>query len=334
MLVETAPERDIKCVSIERRTSRELPYEKFLKEYAVPNRPVIIEDAAPGWNALHAWTPEFFKTKFGSQLVDVTYGGVKMNMADLIDAVLASTPEKPGPYLHKVIIFQQMPKLLADLSPENPYTFPRRYCSPLMPKHFRRPDGYLKLLIGGVGGKFPLIHFDGDNAHALITEIYGDKEFVLFSPEDTPNIYPHPGAGTTSQIDDLAKPDLNRFPLLAKATQYRGIIRPGETIFVPSKWWHSARVVTTSISVCTNMIDASNWSGFIDEACNPSTVKSGPVRAAKRAYLTCAGWLMNAAEGIQRTFPNGGLSNWASSVSPVSSLAAPRQKTILERAQA
>jgi len=334
MLVKSAPEVEITCVPIERRNSAELPYEAFIREYVIKNRPVIIENAMPGWNALRAWTPEFFKTKFGSQVVDVTYGGVKMTMADLIDAVLASTPEKPGPYLHKVIIFQDMPRLLADLAPENQYAFPRRYCSPLMPKHFRRPDGYLKLLIGGVGGKFPLIHFDGDNANALISEIYGDKEFVLFSPEDTPYIYPHPGAGTTSQIDNLANPDLDRFPLLAKATQFRGIIGPGETVFVPAKWWHSARVVTTSISVCTNMIDGSNWSGFIEEACNPRTVKSAPVRAAKRAYLTAAGWVMNAAEGIQRTFPNGGLASVASSISPLTSLDGARPQMILERAQA
>lgn len=333
MQTEQVLEYGIECVPIERRSSFDLPYERFVEEYVKPNRPVIIENAAPEWKAMRTWTPEFFKTKFGSQIVDVTYGGVKMSMAELIDAVLASTVEKPGPYLHKVIIYQHMPALLGDLTPENTYGFPRRYCSPLMPKHFRRPDGYLKLLIGGVGGKFPLMHFDGDNANALITEIYGDKEFVLFSPEDTPYVYPHPGSMNTSQIDDLVHPDLERFPLLARATQYRSTIRPGEMVFVPSRWWHSARVVSTSISVCTNMIDAANWEGFIDEACNPRTVKSMPVRAAKRVYLKLAGWAMNASEAMQRKSPGGALSGRVSFVSPISSLDHSRQKVVLDRAR-
>ncbi|WP_446745047.1 cupin-like domain-containing protein [Silvibacterium acidisoli] len=330
MQTEKATDRTIKVVPIERRNAADLPYEKFLREYVIPNRPVIIKDAMPQWNALHRWTPEFFKSRFGAEEVDVTYGGVKMSMAALIDAVLASTAEKPGPYLHKVIIHQHMPQLLPDLSPENAYGFPRRYCSPLMPKRFRRPDGYLKLLIGGVGGKFPLMHFDGDNANAMISEIYGDKEFVLFSPEDTPNIYAHPETLTTSQIDDLVNPDLEKFPLLARAVQYRGIIQPGETIFVPSKWWHSARVVSTSISVCTNMLDRVNWNGFVAESCNPRIVKSAPTRVVKAAYLHAIGAVMSAVETWQKWFPHGALSRKLSYVSPISSLADSRRKMLLE----
>lgn len=330
MQTENVTDRKIKVLPIERRNAADLPYERFLEEYVIANRPVIIENAMPQWNALHRWTPEYFKTHLGSEQVDVTYGGVKMTMDALIDAVLASTAEKPGPYLHKVIIHQHMPQLLPDLSPENTYGFPCRYCSPLMPKRFRRPDGYLKLLIGGVGGKFPLMHFDGDNANALISEIYGDKEFVLFAPEDTPNVYPHPGAMTTSQIDDLVNPDLEKFPLLARAVQYRGIIQPGESMFVPSKWWHSARVVSTSISVCTNMLDRSNWNGFIAESCSPSIVKSKPARILKAAYLHAIGAVMSGVEIWQKQFPSGTLSRKLSYISPISSLADSRREMLRE----
>ena len=221
-------------------------------------------------------------------MVEVTYG-VKQKLGEVIDGVLASTKEKPGPYLHKVIIHQHMPDLLPYLAPENVYAFPRRYCSPLMMKRFRRPDGYLKLLIGGVGGKFPLMHYDSDNSHAVITEIYGDKEFVLFAPEDTAYVYPHPNSPSTSQIDDLDHVDLTRFPNFPEAKQYRVVIGPGECIFVPSRWWHSARVVTTSVSVCTNMMHSTNWSGFVNLSCEPGGAKSGLSLAAKRAYLQLAG---------------------------------------------
>jgi hypothetical protein len=302
-------------VLVPKINARDLPYDAFLRDYVATNRPVVIQDAAPGWSALQNWTPEYFKEQFGEQMVEVTYG-VRQQMGEVMDGVLASTAEKPGPYLHKVIIHQHMPQLLPALSPENVYSFPRRFCSPLMPKRFHRPDGYLKLLIGGVGGKFPLMHFDSDNAHAMITEIYGDKEFVLFAPEDTPYVYPHENSPGTSQIDDLDHVDLKRFPDFPKAKQYRVIIKPGESIFVPSRWWHSARVVSTSVSVCTNMIHSTNWPGFVNISCEAPNGKTSPGLLVKRMYFHFAGMVMSVVEGIQKAFPQSGLAKRLGYLSP------------------
>jgi Cupin-like domain len=300
-------------VPVPRINARDLPYRQFIRDFVAKNRPVVIVDATTDWAALATWTPEYFKSKYGSQTVEVTYG-VHRQIADVMDGVMASTAEKPGPYLHKVIIHQHMPSLLPDLQPENIYSFPMRYCSPLMPRRFRRPDGYLKLLIGGVGGKFPLMHFDSDNSHATITEIYGDKEFVLFAPEDTACIYPHADSPSTSQIDDLDHVDLSEFPDFPKATQYRAIISPGETIFVPSRWWHSARVVTTSVSVCTNSMYATNWAGFVKLSCD--SANGTPAKLAKRIYLGFVGAVMSFAEKLQDRFPGSGLIRFLGHLSP------------------
>jgi len=159
------------------------------------------------------------------------------------------------------------------------------------------------------------MHFDSDNAHAVITEIYGDKEFVLFAPEDSPYVYPHHNSPGTSQIDDLDHVDLTRFPDFPKATQYRVIIKPGESMFVPSRWWHSARVVTTSVSVCTNMMHATNWDGFIDISCETHG-KLRPAMIAKRLYLKFAGWVMSAVEAVQHKFPGSSLARTLGRLSP------------------
>jgi hypothetical protein len=301
---EGAVRTPLETLPIERCIAADLPYEEFFRQYVTVNRPVIIEGAVPQWRALRTWSPDFFKSHFGSKRVNVTYG-VSQQLGDVIDGVLGSTVERPGPYLHRVIIHQDMPELLPDLTPENVYGFPGRYASPLMPQRFRRPDGYLKLLIGGAGGKFPLMHFDSDNANAAITEIFGDKEFVLFPPQDTRFVYPSSEGSNASLVDDLEQPDWERFPLLRQATEYRGTIRPGETIFVPAGWWHSARVVTTSISVCSNMLHAPNWRGFISECCRTQGVHWA-ARNAKRLYLEGTGAIMNAAENLQIRYPGAG----------------------------
>lgn len=299
---------------IERRIAADLPYQEFFRQYVTANRPVIIEGAVPQWRALRTWNPDFFKSNFGSKQAAVTYG-VSQRLGDFIDAVMGSTVERPGPYLHRVIIHQDMPELLPDLKPDNVYGFPGRYASPLMPHRFRRPDGYLKLLIGGAGGKFPLMHFDSDNANAAITEIFGDKEFVLFSPQDTRFVYPSSEGSNASLVDNLEQPDWERFPLLRQATEFRGIIRPGETIFVPAGWWHSARVVSTSISVCLNMLHAPNWRGFINECCRAQGVHWA-ARNAKRLYLETTGAIMNAAETLQIRYPGAGFVTALAKCSP------------------
>ena len=314
MTTEETIQHQASIIPLERRHADDLPYEAFLHDYVIKNRPVIIEDAVRQWPALRTWTPEFFKQRFGSKVVEVTYG-VNQPLGEVIDGVRLSTAEKPGPYLHRVLIHRDMPELLPDLMPENIYGFPRRFASPLMPPHFRRPDGYLKLLIGGVGGKFPLMHYDSDNANALITGIYGEKEFVLFSPQDTPLVYPHGQGGNTSQIDDLDHADRTRFPLFEKAAQYRGILRRGDSAFIPSHWWHTARVVTTSISVCVNMLHAANWAGFISESCRPQS-GSWTKRNAKRLYLGSAGVVMSIAERSQEKFPGAALARRLATLCP------------------
>lgn len=292
------PSKSLKTpLAVERRDAADLPYETYLSEYVDQNKPVVVRNAAAAWPALRKWTLDFFKEKHGSMLVDVSFTE-KMTFSDFVDAVVASTPDQPGPYMFRFFISVHLPELLEDLAPSNPYCFPRRLASPLMPKSWRRPDGYLKLLIGGVGGSFPFMHYDGENMHAAITEIQGDKEFILYAPEDTPYLYPRADLPNQTQIKDLDHPDLEKFPLFERATQYRTVIEPGDTIFVPSRWWHTARVLSPSVSVCTNQVDRSNWDGFVREVCLPHPAHSPVRREIKRAALSVLGPTLGVLETI------------------------------------
>src|SRR5579859_525753 len=141
------------------REAEGLPYEDYLRDYVRKNRPVVVRNSTRDWPALRKWTPQFFKENFPDRMVAVGHGQT-MRFDEFIDGVLASTHEKPGPYMYRLFFHQHFPDVLPDLSPPNVYSFPRRHASPLMPEFWRRPDGYWKLLIGGVGGRFPFMHFD------------------------------------------------------------------------------------------------------------------------------------------------------------------------------
>jgi hypothetical protein len=304
-LIETTetpvPPLGIPPIPLEIRDSADLPYDVFVRDYMRQNRPVVVRNSTTAWPALRKWTPEYFKTRFGEKKVQVSYDEA-MTFSDFIDGVMASTHERPGPYMYRLFIHEHLPEILADLSPPNPYSFPRRYSSPLMRTHWRRPDGYLKLLIGGIGGRFPVMHFDGENAHATVTEIYGDKEFLAYPPSDGQYLYPNPKIPNKSLISDPLRIDVDRFPLQLEATQHRAVLRPGDMMFIPSGWWHTARALTPSISVGMNIMDGSNWSGFVSEVFRPRRpLRPAPVM--NWMYWTGLGHLLSAMERTQERHP-------------------------------
>ncbi len=287
---------------IEVINARDLTYDAFLCNYLRKNRPVVIDEAVTSWPALHKWSPQYFKDALGPESVQVSYSK-RMSMTEFVDSVLASSEDHPGPYLYRSFLHEHLPTLLQDLIPQNIYGFPARYASPLMPKKWKRPDGYLKLLMGGPGSKFPVMHFDLEHAHAQITEIYGEKEYYIFSPDDTPFLYPSPVQPNLSQIDQPHRPDLQRFPLFLKTTPYHTILKPGQMIFIPMAWWHAARPISISISVCTNILERSNWTGFVRDVCSSpqdNTLK----RLLKRMYFETSGLIMRLMEDLQTSMPS------------------------------
>lgn len=289
-------------LAIESVAAEALSYDDFVARYMHGNRPVVITGVAREWEAMRSWTPANFKKRFGSKAVTIGYGR-DMPFDQFIDEVLASSSDQPGPYMYRTFLHEILPELLPDVMPQNKYLFPRRYSSPLMPEKWRRPDGYLKLLVGGVGSKFPVMHFDGENANAAITQIYGDKEFVVFAPDDAPYMYARKGFQNHSQIDDPVQQDRERFPLLAKATLYRTVLKPGDMIFVPAKWWHAARALSPSISVCTNMLDSSNWQGFQSEVVQDAAKTSPEAGERLERQLTRIDRVLTRLEHFQQRSP-------------------------------
>lgn len=49
-------------------------------------------------------------------------------------------------HMSRLFIDEHLQGILADLSPQNPSSFPRRCASPLMRTHWRRPDGYTSIM--------------------------------------------------------------------------------------------------------------------------------------------------------------------------------------------
>lgn len=279
--------------TVDRRSN--LSYDDFVAEYLMPQKPVILTDALKDWPALTKWTPEFFRDRHGDK--QVTVSGKPMRLGDFIDVVLASSDSRPCPYLSGVMVRQQFPEIAADILPELKYTLPDRLRSRLAVGKTKSRLGLPELLISGLGGRFSL-HVDALHMLGFVTQIYGDKEFMIFAPSDGQYLYPKAHDPKHSEMVSPFAVDLEKFPLFAKATPATFVLKAGETIFNPAGWWHATRILSPSIAMVISTVNASNWNAYADDLARPRPGVPAPVTSALRAGMSVLGGVMTATERL------------------------------------
>ncbi len=264
---------------IDRRAG--LSAEDFNREYLRPPRPVILTTAISHWRAVGRWTPQFFKTEYGHLEIEVD--GETMSLADLIDRIEASTDDRPAPYLRNQLLADWPPELLADVLPMPECTRPNWLESRFFPS--KRDLSSIEAYIGGKGAQFPILHYDGLHTHAYLMQLHGDKEYIVFRPDQSAFMYPQGDYGNKSQIADVLHPDLAAFPLFDRAEGVRFRLHPGETLFVPAGWWHTARILSPSVTVSINTVNRANGDAFRRDYSGEMTRRSAPLGAAINGWM-------------------------------------------------
>jgi histone arginine demethylase JMJD6 len=278
--------------------------DEFVREYVLGNRPVIVTDAIREWRALSRWSPEFFKTEFGS--VEVRVAGEGTTVGEVVDRILDPLAGSPAPYLHTTSPGAKMehvlPALLADIQPLPELLAPNWLADRTFPRSLERRlqrGPQAELFLGGAGGRFSL-HWDSLYFHVFAFQVYGQKLWYLYAPDQTPRLYPRAEVHTISEIDDVEHPDLDRFPLFGEAVCQRCTLSPGEMLFFPGGWWHTTRMHGPSISVSINTANASNWSQLAGELAR----KAGPLAPGVRAYFAAIKKYKSRAERVGGRAPD------------------------------
>lgn len=275
---------------IDRHDWSTLGARRFRDEYLMPLRPVIVRGGFDHWRARNTWTPEFFRRSYGDR--NVVVDDVAWKLSDLLDRIENSTAERPAPYLRNEWLEKWPRELRAQIEPMPQCTSPNWLDSKLFPS--RDHPTFVELYIGGAGAKFPILHFDNWHTHAFLMQLYGEKEYLAFAPSQGKFLYPDSGSATNkSQINDVMNPDLDRFPLFARAEGIRFKLHPGETLFVPAGWWHTARILSTSITVSINGANKPNWQAFASDYCASIREYSRVKAALVLAYMHVLGEFLN-----------------------------------------
>ncbi|MGH8161403.1 MAG: cupin-like domain-containing protein [Gammaproteobacteria bacterium] len=279
---------------VERRSG--LDPREFIENYLRPRRPVILTDAAATWPACNRHTPDYFRRHHGDKRLKIAEREWRLN--ELIAALEASTPDQPGPYPCKFAVVQDFPELLPDVSPRFAFSLPDRQDSALLPDRVFNGVNNLEIFFGGPGGRFPYLHYDVLHLHAWITQLYGRKSFTLFPPDQKRLLYINPDKPWQSSIENHQQPDYGRYPLFEQAVSRSVVIEPGETLFLPCGWWHTARSLEMTISVAFDQLESGNWSDFKRDFATEHRHGRPTAITAVRAWLAVVGPFLSLIEAL------------------------------------
>lgn len=272
-----------------------LSRKQFVAEFVRPNRPVVLTDVTRNWRANQQFSFDFFRRRFPDVLVDVR--GRPYRLQEILDRIENGDS---GPDLYPCKLDLRDPQfgtLAKMVGPRPPILSPDRTHSRLLPRRFLTGLCDLEIFFGGAGGEFPYLHYDYLGLYAIINQLHGRKEFTLFSPEQQAYLYPCEDRPWVSQIENHHNPDLDRFPLFKKARSTKVILGPGESLFIPKKWYHTAQSLEPTISIAMDQLCHFNWDQFTEE-CLLATRQHAVKHRLAQFYLEGLGHLMTLRERL------------------------------------
>jgi len=102
----------------------------------------------------------------------------------------------------------------------------------------------------GMKGVIAANHFDGERN--FVTVFQGERRYILSSPPQIKNLalYPRNHPSARHSMVDYTHPDFDEFPEFANARATEVVLQPGDSLFVPTVWFHF--IVSLSLNIQCN----------------------------------------------------------------------------------
>lgn len=231
----------------------------FLNTYMKPRLPVVIKDFVdPESPAFTKWNYEYFKEIAGNEKVNI-YGSelesldrvaskpiAQSTFSEYLDLITSSPTE------HRLFLFN-----LLSIKPELKHDI--HYNDVTNGKILK----WLPFMFFGGEGSITRNHIDIDMSHVFITQFQGTKRIWLFPWEQSDLMYKLPY--NFHSLANLKEPNYHEFPGLQYLNGYEAVINPGETLYIPSGWWHYIQYETEGYSVSIRALPSGwleKWRGF------------------------------------------------------------------------
>jgi ribosomal protein L16 Arg81 hydroxylase len=202
---------------------------EFERNYLRPQKPVVLRGLWKQYPAYDKWSMDYFKKAMG----DVEVKLFSSKQADPSETL--SVP-------HAVMKFSEF----LDLIEKEPtdlrlFLFPVFKHKPELLKDFGYPDitgRYLKVpfIFFGPKNSVTRMHQDIDMSNVFLTQFSGKRRVVLFPPDQSELLYRLPF--NVHSIVDIDHPDYETYPALKYVKGCNTILEYGDTLFMPSGYWH------------------------------------------------------------------------------------------------
>jgi len=226
--------------------------EDFEKNYLNTRRPLVIKNMAKTWPAYEKWSMDYMKTVVGDKIVPlydsskadpskpINAAAAEMKFEDYID-LIRSKPTDLRIFLFDPIKYA--PKLLKD------YVAPKNLMGGFL-------DSYPNMFFGGKGS-VTFLHYDIDMAHIFHTHFNGRKHVILFENKWKDRLYQIPYATYALEDYDVENPDFDKFPALKGVKGVEAYLEHGDTLFMPTGYWHWMKYLDGSFSISLRAWDKS-----------------------------------------------------------------------------
>lgn len=241
-LIETLPKNSLSSKLVGKRSS--LSLEGFMRDYFLPGSPVLLSDSMSHWPARTKWNDlNYLKKVAGFRTVPVEVGKnylcnewkqEMLTFSEFLERIQSNSCDVPT-YLAQHPLFDQIQELRNDI---------------VTPDYCFAGGTEMKSInawFGPAGTVTPLHH---DPHHNILAQVVGKKYVRLYPASFSEELYPHTESmlKNSSQVD-LDNMDTNEFPKIQDLEFLDCILEEGEMLYIPPKWWHYVRSLTTSLSV-------------------------------------------------------------------------------------
>lgn len=227
---------------------------EFTEKYLKPQKPVVLRGLWKQYPAYEKWTMDFFKQAMGDIEVNL-FSSKQANPSETL-----SVPHAKMKFNEYLELIEKEP---TDL---RLFLFPVFKHKPELLKDFGYPNitgRYIKVpfMFFGPKNSVTRMHMDIDMSNVFLTQFAGKRRVVLFHPNQSEYLYRLPF--NVHGLVDIDKPDFETYPALQYATGSSTILEHGDTLFMPSGYWHhieyteggfglSVRTIGSSIGTILN----------------------------------------------------------------------------------
>jgi len=237
--------------------------EEAFRPYYEQQIPSVFTDFTAQWK-MRDWDYDFLEQVAGNDLVKVYSNAYKNGQAldvqtkeDLEipfrDFLVYLRENKPSEYrLFLFDIFKEHPELIEHIE------------QPSVGVHFLN---YRFCFFGGPESATRM-HYDIDYSNVFLSQFLGRKDILLFDRSQGENLYQIPL--TTHSLIDFSRLEEYQeedYPNLQQLKGYKLSLYPGETLFMPSGYWHYIAYPESSFSVALRSM-SSKWIDVLHGANN------------------------------------------------------------------